>query len=1324
MNNYYKMPSVIVNLGIRVDAEGEIVVFGQQPPSMSEYVDCSVSLPISALYSDASNSLFEFWEPSDAIGTIKATHATSRNNSGLIVNLASGLQSVLEGELDASTSIPFKNSKYSSESAYRVFNNFGRLALSSYAHYLFGHVAATAAISNDQDFMDKFLAYDTEAADTYDATSWATSTTSKANLSLRLADAILKKTDEEVLTIVEQVLGQDASRAKDQDNNELSPDVRQALRFEDGDVIYFTVRVQPPTVTVQNNGQQYTPASSLYIDTGISYNLKVTLISPPDISYSGPTTRTFATDVAIDPITPTNVGGTVTSYSIDNTLPSGLTFNTITGVISGTPTVSSAETTYTITASNSTGTSSSTITFSVIAPPNISYSSSITFRIGTSYTITPTNSSGPVSSYSIDNTLPSGLTFNTTTGVISGIPDGSPTPSVPYIITATGPTGATSSKTVNIIIKYRLPVISYSSTTKIFTNGYAIDSMTPTNTGGPVTSYSVSPSLPSGLSIDSTTGVISGTPSVTASQANYVVTATGSGGNGSVTLTLTVVDPPSISYPTPLTRTFTTSYAISSIIPSNSGGDISGYAVSPSLPSGLSIDSTTGVISGTPTATRSATNYVVTATGTGSVTSSATLNFTVVNAPNISFSSTNRTAYVNSAATIIATNSGGAISICSISPSLPSGLTFNTANASIAGTPTVTSSATNYTITVTGTGGAVVTYTITITVLAALPIISYQPGQIAPKIGVAMNPLVPISTGGAVTSYSISPSLPSGLSIDSTTGVISGTPTTVTAYATYTITATGSGPATTTVSIVTDETNRGLAEWITYLDGTGVDSCTSVVLDNSGNIYASGSYISTGPVTLRDVSGNTQKTSSVTLPSTIGISSAAFLAKYNANGQTQWATYVDGSGTAGDIGQCTVVDPSNNIIVVGKYTSTVITTLKDASGNTQKNSTITLPVTFSEAASIIKYNSDGQTQWATLIDGSGNDQSYSVITDASGNIYVSGSYSSGSVLTLRDASGNTQKNSTITLPITSAGAVFLVKYNSSGQVLWATSIDGTATDNGRGVTMDSNGFIYVTGNYNILSGVVTLKDVSGTTQNNSTIKLPATLSSSNAAFVAKYNQNGIAQWATSIDGSGADIGYSIAADLSSNIYISGQYIASSPITLKDVSGTTQSNSAVTLPVTISNAALLVKYNSAGQVQWATNIDGSGSAADSGWYVTTDSKGFVYMVGGYNATTGSSTYLKDVSGNTQKASTIYIPSNGGTFITKYNSNGIAQWANYLSTGATCYSVFADSLGNLFVGGSSAFAQTMRNASGNTQAIATPNITTPSSLSNATFIAKYV
>lgn len=93
--------------------------------------------------------------------------------------------------------------------------------------------------------------------------------------------------------------------------------------------------------------------------------------------------------------------------------------------------------------------------------------------------------------------------------------------------------------------------LSYSSSSLSFTAGVTITNLSPTVTGS-VTSYSVAPALPAGLSLNTTTGVISGTPSVAAASANYTITATNSGGSTTTTITVVVAEPAPTSVPTPM----------------------------------------------------------------------------------------------------------------------------------------------------------------------------------------------------------------------------------------------------------------------------------------------------------------------------------------------------------------------------------------------------------------------------------------------------------------------------------------------------------------------------------------------------------------------------------------------------------------------------------------------------------------------------------------------------------------------------------------------------------------------------------------------------
>ncbi len=534
--------------------------------------------------------------------------------------------------------------------------------------------------------------------------------------------------------------------------------------------------------------------------TTATVNITVNNSPPSGLSYTTPVTYTIGT--AITNNVPT-VTGTVTSYSVSPALPAGLSLNTSTGVISGTPTTAAAAANYTVTATNGGGSTTATVNITVnnAAPSGLSYTTPVTYTIGAAITDNTPTVTGTVTSYSVSPALPAGLSLNTSTGVISGVPT-TATAAANYVVTATNGGGSTTA-TVNITVN-NAPPSGLSYTTPVtYTIGTAITSNTPTVTGT-VTSYSVSPALPAGLSLNTTTGVISGVPTTAAAAANYTVTATNSGGSTTATVNITVNNaaPSGLSYTTPVT------YTIGAAITNNSPtvtGSVASYSVTPALPAGLSLNTSTGVISGTPTIATAAANYTVTATNSGGSTT-ATVNITVNNAAPSGLSYTTPVTYTIGAA--ITNNSPtvtGSVTSYSVTPALPAGLSLNTSTGVISGTPTTATAAANYVVTATNSGGST-TATVNITVNSAAPSGLSYATPVTYAIGGAITNNSPTVTG-TVTSYSVSPALPAGLSLNTSTGVISGVPTTATASANYVVTATNSGGSTTfTINITVSAT--------------------------------------------------------------------------------------------------------------------------------------------------------------------------------------------------------------------------------------------------------------------------------------------------------------------------------------------------------------------------------------------------------------------------------------------------------------------------------------------------------------------------------------
>ncbi len=251
--------------------------------------------------------------------------------------------------------------------------------------------------------------------------------------------------------------------------------------------------------------------------------------------------------------------------------------------------------------------------------------------------------------------------------------------------------------------------LSYGSNPAVYTKGAAITANAPSSGGDAVVSYSVSPALPSGLSLDTTSGVISGTPSAVTASASYTVTATNTGGSTTANVSITINDvaPSNLSYSTN-PATYSKNTAINSNIPASSGGAVISYSVSPALPAGLSLNTGNGVISGTPTAVTATTNYTVTATNSGgSTTASVSITVNDATPSNLTYSANPALYDKNTAITNnTPTSSGGSVVSYSVSPALPVGLSLDTGTGIISGTPTTQTNTASYTVTATNSGGS------------------------------------------------------------------------------------------------------------------------------------------------------------------------------------------------------------------------------------------------------------------------------------------------------------------------------------------------------------------------------------------------------------------------------------------------------------------------------------------------------------------------------------------------------------------------------------------------------------------------------------------
>ena len=157
-----------------------------------------------------------------------------------------------------------------------------------------------------------------------------------------------------------------------------------------------------------------------------------------------------------------------------------------------------------------------------------------------------------------------------------------------------------------------------------------------------------------------------------------------------------------------------------------------------------------------------------------------------------------------------------------------------------------------------------------------------------------------------------------------------------------------------------------------------------------------------------------------------------------------WLWANSAGGTTVDRGESIATDLNGNVLVTGFYSSAAITfgsiTLTNASASG------------TDDIFIVKYDASGTVLWAKSAGGISDDFGRSITTDKDGNVLVTGGFSSPTI---------TFGNMTLTNAV--FNDIFVVKYDGSGNLLWAKSAGGNGIENGQSITTDAIGNILITG---------------------------------------------------------------------------------------------------------------------------------------------------------------------------------------------------------------------------------------------------------------------
>lgn len=344
--------------------------------------------------------------------------------------------------------------------------------------------------------------------------------------------------------------------------------------------------------------------------------------------------------------------------------------------------------------------------------------------------------------------------------------------------------------------------------------------------------------------------------------------------------------------------------------------------------------------------------------------------------------------------------------------------------------------------------------------------------------------------------------------------------------------------------------------WLRQGGGPSDDRAQSIAIDAAGNLFVAGYLSGSGII------GN------VNLTGFGGYD--IFLARYDRDGNLLWAT--NAGSISGDQALGVAVDIATNVYITGLFAGTA------AFGATN------LTATGSTDMFLARYDANGNCIWVTKAGGSAVDQGRAVKCDANGNVFVAGDFNSataafGSIVLTNALSSGT------------SGDIFVAKYDSAGNALWAARGGGINLDSARSIAVDAAG------------NVVVIGDLSGTgTFGNITL----TAAGFTDAFLMKLDANGTVLWARTAGGSSLETGAAVTTDTAGNIFTAGRF-----------TGTANFGGIVLVSSGAGTDAFAAMYAPNGDALWARK--GGGALSDFANAIAADRRGNVYLAGQFSGT---------------------------------------------------------------------------------------------------------
>ncbi|MBP6333853.1 MAG: SBBP repeat-containing protein [Bacteroidia bacterium] len=349
-------------------------------------------------------------------------------------------------------------------------------------------------------------------------------------------------------------------------------------------------------------------------------------------------------------------------------------------------------------------------------------------------------------------------------------------------------------------------------------------------------------------------------------------------------------------------------------------------------------------------------------------------------------------------------------------------------------------------------------------------------------------------------------------------------------------------------------TPSGALVWAKNAGGRGGDKAHSIALDGLGNLFIGGEFEDTAYFDGTVVMTRIHEVNNM------------FVAKYDTSGIFQWVRHIDIDGPLQTRGYAVSCDAQGNVYTCG-----------GTKGDTYYENNFLFTSVGDYDATIIKFTGQGDFVWAKKIGGAESDKAYGILNDNNGSIYVTGYFV-----------GSTNFGPGVTLVGRGGTDIFLAKYDTAGSLQWAVQAGDTGFDRGWDITLNTNGQIVITGEFQA-HAVFGSNTAHGRGNHD--------------MFVAGYDSNGNNLWVSSGGGPEDDIGRGVTHDNSGNIFVMGDYGGSATFPPNSISGNGFSE------------AFVVSYDASGSnLRWIRSIGGYEN--DRGRGVAADASGNVYVCGEY------------------------------------------------------------------------------------------------------------